>query len=104
MDDKFDITLKFDNKEYPLKGILREEEENYRKAAKLIDYKLRQYRSLYPKFDADTHWAMVATDLAYKMEWWKEQNDTRPYFEKLDELGKKLEQCIRSSESGSEGG
>ncbi|HJC93357.1 MAG TPA: cell division protein ZapA [Candidatus Phocaeicola excrementigallinarum] len=93
MDDKFKIRLKIDNEEYPL-TILRKDEEDYRKAAKLIDYKLNKYRITFPKLDAGKHWLMVAVELAYENVLLEKKNDTRPYFEKLSEMEEALDRCF----------
>lgn len=98
MDDRFKIKLKIDNEEYPL-TILRKDEEDYRKAAKLIDYKLNKYRNTFPKLDAAKHWLMVALEFAYENVLLEKKNDTKPYLDKLSEMEKELDRCIEESEN-----
>ncbi len=98
MDDRFKIKLKIDNEEYPL-TILRSDEEDYRKAAKRIDYKLNKYRNTFPRLDATKHWLMVALELAYENVLLEKKNDTQPYFDRLSELEKEIDRHIGESEA-----
>jgi cell division protein ZapA len=93
MDEKMKIHLMIDNSPYPM-NIDREEEEIYRKAAKLIDYKLNTYRNTYPKLAPAQYWAMAALDLSVERLRELERNDTQPFAEKLEELTKELERYM----------
>ena len=99
MDDVFKIRLKVDNEEYPLK-ILRSDEEDYRNAAKRIDYKLREYRTAFPQFGAGMHWMMVAVDLAHENQQLKRRNDTQPFSDKIAEWGKDIDLLLETSDDG----
>ena len=78
MDDKLKIHLQIDRERYPL-VINREEEIFYRDAAKMIDNKLNNYRSLFPNLGTMKHWSMVALQLAYDNANIKDSVDTSPY-------------------------
>ncbi len=97
MDDKFKIRLKIDNKEYPL-TILRSEEEFYRNAARRIDKALNYYRSTYPKFEAEIHWAMTALDFAYENEQLKVRNDTEPFYERIEQMMRSMDRVLKPEE------
>lgn len=94
MDDKMKIHLLIDNDRYPL-TIRREDEVIYREAARQIDNKLNKYRRLYPEFNTARHWAMAALELAFENVSLKDRNDTQPYLEKLKQLEKDIDDCIR---------
>ncbi len=63
MDDKLSITLNIAERVYPLK-VARDEEEKFRKAAKLINEKLAVYRRHFTSKDAQDLLAMVSLHLA----------------------------------------
>ncbi|MGL4853428.1 MAG: cell division protein ZapA [Phocaeicola sp.] len=96
MDDIFKIHLLVDNERYPL-TILRSEEEDYRSAAKQINDKLTKYRSNFPSFRMEKHWAMAALELAFENQILKGKNDTAPYQERLKELMKEVEEAIHNT-------
>jgi cell division protein ZapA len=59
MDDKLSININIGDKNYPMR-IQREEEELIRKAAKIINDKLLQYKLKYAERDTDDLLAMTA--------------------------------------------
>lgn len=93
MDDMMKINLLIDCQRYPLK-IRREDEQLYRDAAKKIDEILNNYRKQWPELSPNQYWAMTALDLAYKLRSMEGRNDTKPYLEKLEELGKELDRYV----------
>ena len=94
MDDKMmKINLLIDNQRYPL-NILREDEERYRNAAKIINNTLNKYRSMWPELSTSNHWAMAALEIAFNLMNNEDRNDTKPYLEKLKELTKELDNYI----------
>ena len=72
-----------------------EQEEYYREAAKQINYKLNRYRSRFPKFDSNKHWAMTAVELAYEVVRLQDSTDVEPYKDKLKELTDLMEKYIK---------
>lgn len=64
--DKITIQLNIANKIYPI-TILREDEEAYRKAAKLIAEKLDRYTASFYAEDKQDYHAMVMLDLAVSL-------------------------------------
>jgi cell division protein ZapA len=95
MDDNImRINLLVDNEKYPL-NIPRDQEEYYREAAKQINYKLNRYRSRFPKFDSNKHWAMTAVELAYEVVRLQDSTDVEPYKDKLKELTDLMEKYIK---------
>lgn len=93
--DKMKIQLLLDNERYPM-TIRREDEQLYRDAAKQVDNKLNKYRSRFPDFSYEKHWAMAALELAFENVSMKDRNDTSPYREKLRELTEEMERYISS--------
>ena len=95
MDDNImRINLLVDNEKYPL-NIPRDQEEYYREAAKQINYKLNRYRSRFPKFDSNKHWAMTAVELSYEVVRLQDSTDVEPYKDKLKELTDLMEKYIK---------
>ena len=85
--------MTLDNQRYPL-NILREDEERYRNAAKIINNTLNKYRSMWPELSTSNHWAMAALEIAFNLMNNEARNDTKPYLEKLKELTKELDNYI----------
>ncbi|MGL5958864.1 MAG: cell division protein ZapA [Phocaeicola sp.] len=99
MDDSFKVHLLIDNERYPL-TIKRSEEEYYRNAAKQINDKLTKYRSRFPNFMLEKHWAMAALELALENRTLKGKNDTIPYQEQIEKLMKEVEEAIQNTKEG----
>ncbi len=67
MDDKLAIKVNISDRVYPLK-INREEEENIRKAAKLINDKITQYKQVFRDKDAYDILAMATLHLGRQVQ------------------------------------
>ncbi len=67
MDDKLAIKVNISDRVYPLK-INREEEENIRKAAKLINDKITQYKQVFRDKDAYDILAMATLHLGIQVQ------------------------------------
>ncbi len=89
MEDKLSIKLSIAGVPYPLR-INREEEERYRKAAKLIDQKLLQYKQLYKDSSEKDFLAMVSLHFATNYLLIEESADQTLVNNKLDELNETL--------------
>ncbi len=85
--DKFTIQLNIANKRYPI-TVSRDNEETYRKAAKLIQQKLDRYMSSFYAEDKQDYYAMVMLDLAVSL--LNEHNVD----DKLEELVKKVSRTL----------
>ncbi|MGL5273610.1 MAG: cell division protein ZapA [Phocaeicola sp.] len=96
MDDILKIHLLIDSERYPL-TIKRSEEEKYRNAAKQINDKLNKYRSNFPNFLEEKHWAMAALELAFENQSLKGKNDILPYQERIEKLTKEVEEAIHNT-------
>lgn len=89
MTDKLSIRIKIDGREYPLK-VVREEEEKFRKAAKIINDTLVQYRQKYSSNNTQDFLAMTAFQFALKNIELEEQVDRSPLFDELKKLDEEI--------------
>lgn len=89
MTDKLSIRIKIDGREYPLK-VVREEEEKFRKAAKIINDTLVQYRQKYSSNNTQDFLAMTAFQFALKTIELEEQVDRSPLFDELKKLDEEI--------------
>lgn len=89
MIDKLSINIKIDGRNYPLK-IDREDEEKYRKAAKIINDIVLQYRQKYVTRDAQDVLAMTAIQFVLKSIELEEKIENSPLFDDLKKLDEEL--------------
>ena len=82
MEDKLTIRVKIAEKEFPLK-IDRKEEEKIRKAAKLINDTLFNYKQKYGEKNIQNYLSMVALHYATKTIELEHKKDNTLFFEKL---------------------
>ena len=98
MDDTFTINLYVAEKHYPLK-IKRSEEELVRKAAKLINDKIAQYRGLYNLEEAGLELrdllAMAACQIAIEAIKNSEKTDDTAFYKSVLQLNKELEDFLK---------
>lgn len=96
MDDEFLIHLEIAEKDYGLR-IKRSDEEITRAAAKQIRDKIDQYRKRYSRTAVDVKdlLAMVALQLSVANLQLEQKNDTGPFEEKIQQLGKELEEYLK---------
>lgn len=83
------IHVLIDSQRYPM-IIKRTDEFQYREAAKLLNERLNVYRESYPDIGITKQWAMTAYEFAFEAVTYKSKNDTKPYKDKLEELGKAI--------------
>ena len=97
MDDKFSIRVNVADRYYPLK-VERENEEKIRKAARMINDKVLQYKQRYTDKDVQDFLAMAALQYVIKLteEEEKLENDYLP--DALKELIHKIEAVLESKE------
>lgn len=89
MTEKLSINIKIDGRSYPLK-VEKENEEKFRKAAKIINELVLQYRQKYSNNDSQDVIAMTAFQIALKTIELEEQVDRSPLFDELKKLDEDL--------------
>jgi cell division protein ZapA (FtsZ GTPase activity inhibitor) len=89
MTDKLPIRIKIDGREYPLK-VDRDDEEKYRKAAKIINDIILQYRQKYSSSNTQDFLAMTAFQFVLKTIELEEKNDQSPLFDELKKMDEEL--------------
>lgn len=89
MNDKLSINIKIDGRNYPLK-VDREDEEKYRKAARIINDIVLQYRQKYVTRDAQDVLAMTAIQFVLKSIELEEKIESSPLFDDLKKLDEEL--------------
>ena len=97
MDDKLSIKVNVADRYYPLK-VERESEERIRKAARMINEKVLQYKQKYTDKDVQDFLAMAALQYVIKLteEEEKLENDYLP--DALRELIQKIDSVLDSKE------
>jgi cell division protein ZapA (FtsZ GTPase activity inhibitor) len=93
MDDKLSIRVNIADKYYPLK-IDRSEEENIRKASRLINEKILQYKQKYLDKDVLDFLAMTALQNTTRMVELEEKQDIHTFTESIKELTEELDEYI----------
>ena len=98
MDETFTINLYIADKHYPLR-IKRSEEELVRKAAKLINDKIAQYRNHFNSEDSGLEMkdllAMAACQIAIEAVRASEATDTSAFSKSVMQLNKELEDFLK---------
>lgn len=88
------IQVLIDSQRYPM-IIKRTDEFQYREASRLLNDRLNVYRESYPDMGIMKQWAMTAYEFAFEAVMYKDRNDTKPYRDKLEELGKELDKYLK---------
>jgi cell division protein ZapA len=89
MTEKLSINIKIDGRSYPLK-VEKENEEKYRKAAKIINDIVLQYRKRYAQSDSQDFLAMAAFQFVVKNLELEDKVDQSPLFDSLKKLDEEL--------------
>lgn len=89
MTEKLSINIKIDGRSYPLK-VEKENEEKYRKAAKIINDIVLQYRKRYAQGDSQDFLAMAAFQFVVKNLELEDKVDQSPLFDSLKKLDEEL--------------
>lgn len=95
MDDKLSIRVNVAERFYPLK-INRADEEKIRKAARLINEKVLQYKQRYTDKDLQDFLAMAALQFVIRLIESEENNDFMPLQEELRDLDRELGDYLES--------
>ena len=90
MNDKLSIRVNIVDRYYPLK-IDRRDEEKIRKAGKIINEKVLQYKQKYIDKDVQDFMAMVALQYVTRLIELEEKEDMLPVVDDLKELNEELE-------------
>jgi cell division protein ZapA (FtsZ GTPase activity inhibitor) len=94
MEDKLSIKVNVADRYYPLK-IDRRDEEKIRKAARMINEKVLQYRQKYADKDTQDFLAMAALQFVTKIIEYDQKFDVVPLEENIRELNEELEEYLR---------
>ena len=97
MDEKLSIRVNLADRFYPLK-IDSHEEERIRKAAKLINDRVLQYKQRYVDKDMIDFMAMAALQLATRLVELEDKQDELPIVESLKELNEELAEYLKGQE------
>jgi len=89
MTEKLSINIKIDGRNYPLK-VDRDQEGKYRKAAKIINDIVLQYRQKYLNSDSQDFLAMTAFQFVMKNIELEEKVDQSPMYDELKKLDEEL--------------
>jgi len=100
MEDKLSIRVNVADRYYPLK-IDRNDEEKIRKAAKMINEKVLQYKERYSDKDLQDFLAMAALQFVIKLIERETKFDVSPVLDELTELDEWLGDYLEKSKIGS---
>ncbi|MCD6565595.1 MAG: cell division protein ZapA [Bacteroidales bacterium] len=93
MDDKLSIRVNVADRYYPLK-IERKDEEKIRRAARLINEKVLQYKQRYTDKDVQDFIAMAALQFVIKVIDSEKNDDISPVFDGVKEIISELNEYI----------
>jgi cell division protein ZapA len=93
MDDKLSIKVNVAERYYPLK-IERSDEEKIRRAAKMINDRVLQYKQRYTDKDTQDFLAMASLQFVIRMLDREEKLDVNPVLEGLSDLERDLDDFI----------
>lgn len=95
MDGKFHIKLQIVGRYYPL-VIEREDEERFRKAARLINEKVAQYKQKYREKDVQDFLAMTSLQFVLKELDLKEKLENQPAMSAIMDLNAELDDFVQN--------
>ena len=93
MDDKLSIKVNVADRYYPLK-IERKDEERIRRAAKMINDKVLQYKQKYADKDIQDFLAMASLQYVIRLLEFEQQTDISPLVDGIRELDQELEHYL----------
>ena len=97
MDDKLSIKVNIAERYYPLK-IDRDDEEKIRRAARLINEKVLQYKQRYVDKDTQDFLAMASLQFVIQNIENEDKTDSSPFEESLKELNDELGSYLNKKE------
>jgi cell division protein ZapA (FtsZ GTPase activity inhibitor) len=98
MEEKLSIRVNIADRYYPLK-IESEDEEKIRKAAKLINDKVSQYKTKYADKDIQDFMAMAALQFVIRLIEMEEKTEEGDLIEKLQKLNAALDELVNNKKS-----
>ena len=93
MDDKLSIRVNLAERYYPLK-IDRGDEEKIRKASRMINDKVLQYKQKYVDKDTQDFMAMAALQFVIKIIESENETDVAPFEKKVNEVVSELKEYL----------
>jgi cell division protein ZapA len=93
MDDKLSIRVNVADRYYPLR-IDRDDEEKIRKAARLINEKVLQYKQRYHDKDVQDFLAMASLQYVIKMLELENKHDYSPIVDAVNDLNDKIDAIL----------
>ena len=99
MDDKLSININIADRIYPLR-IDRKEEENIRRAAKIINDKVVQYKQRYPSKDIQDCLAMATLQFVIQKFDSEKQIESSPVVEELEHMNDFLAEFLEKENIG----
>ncbi len=97
MDDKLSIRVNVADRYYPLK-VERENEEKIRKAARMINEKVLQYKQRYSDKDVQDFLAMASLQYVIKLNEEEEKTNTDQFPDTIKELIRKIDEVLEGKE------
>jgi hypothetical protein len=94
MDDKLSIKVNLVDRYYPLK-IERKDEERIRKASRLINERVVQYKQRYADKDTQDFLAMAALQFVIRNLEFEEQVSEQPFIDQLERLNNDLDNYLK---------
>jgi cell division protein ZapA len=95
MNDELTINITIAERRYPMR-IKRNDEEKIRKAAKIINDRILQYRKMYTGKDTQDFMAMSALQFVIELHDLIDKNDTSPVIKQLEEINNGLQKYFTS--------
>ena len=95
MEEKLSIRVNIADRYYPLK-IEREDEEKIRKAAKLINDKVFQYKTRYADKDIQDFLAMATLQFVIRLTEMEDKNEHTNIISRISQLGETLDEIIQN--------
>ncbi len=97
MEDQLSIHVNIAERQYPLR-VDRKDEERIRKAAKIINDKVLQYKQRYSNKDIQDFLAMTALQLALQSLELADNHDPQPIVDELKQLNDELDSFLSGKE------
>ena len=97
--DKLVIQLLIGKQVYPI-TVRRDQEEVYRKAARLINEKLGRYEQSYPNLSYERYTSVALLDFAVQVIQTQKQKDQSPYEDVVKRLTEEIAQLLANKEKG----
>jgi len=98
MEEKLSIRINIADRYYPLK-IEREDEEKIRKAAKMINDKVFQYKTKYADKDIQDFLAMAALQFVIKLSEMEGKDENTDLFARIQKLNESLDELVNNGKS-----